>query len=480
MKYPKYKYFYAIIDFLIVLFSLFEAKKLVFLYNQEYFKSSIDSNIYLIILFIIIAIIFLWNFQVNNLYKLNVFLNKSHHVTAIIRSLSYSIIFVILLSFIIKFPAIRDSRLFVILFTAIIFINLLIIRVILLRIFYLRFKHYNIFSRKVLIWGAGKAGSLLAAKLLFENDYGIKIIGFIDDFKPIGSEIIKGLKVLGGERELVYFKNQFAVDEIIIAIDKIDYPNLLDKLDRCGKFDLNIKISSELFNIIPKKIITETYGGIPVIDVAQRFDKNFNLLIKRIIDIIGSLFGLIILSPLFIILALIIKATSKGPVFYSHSRIGKNGKSFLFYKFRSMTICKDDDKERQNLMLDFMKNGNRQNSGDTKIINNSRLTMIGKFIRKTSLDELPQLINVLKGDMSLVGPRPCLPYEYQNYDEWQKRRTSVIPGCTGVWQVSGRSNVSFNDSIVLDIYYINNMSPWLDIQLIIKTIPVMLFGKGGK
>ena len=126
-----------------------------------------------------------------------------------------------------------------------------------------------------------------------------------------------------------------------------------------------------------------------------------------------------------------------------------------------------------------MKNGNPNEIG-TKIISNSRVTKIGHLLRRTSLDELPQLFNVLKGDMSVVGPRPCLPYEYDNYDNWQKRRLNVMPGCTGVWQVTGRSSVSFKDSVVLDLYYINTMSVWLDIQLTIKTIPVMLFSRGGK
>jgi lipopolysaccharide/colanic/teichoic acid biosynthesis glycosyltransferase len=129
-------------------------------------------------------------------------------------------------------------------------------------------------------------------------------------------------------------------------------------------------------------------------------------------------------------------------------------------------------------MLEYIKNENDENG--KKIINENRITEIGKIIRKTSLDELPQLFNVIKGDMSLVGPRPCLPYEFENYASWQKRRVNVLPGCTGVWQVTGRSSVSFKDSIVLDLYYINNMSPWLDLQILLKTIPVMLFARGGK
>jgi lipopolysaccharide/colanic/teichoic acid biosynthesis glycosyltransferase len=198
------------------------------------------------------------------------------------------------------------------------------------------------------------------------------------------------------------------------------------------------------------------------------------------IDIIGAILGLIILSPLFFLISIIIKISSKGPVFYRQVRIGRDGKPFMFYKFRSMFTRKGGDHERERVMIEFMKNDCKQNGEDTKIIVEERVTKIGRIIRKTSLDELPQLINVLKGDMSLVGPRPCLLYEYKNYDEWQKRRLSVLPGCTGVWQVSGRSKVSFKDSIVLDIYYVNNMSPWFDLQLIFKTFPVMLLGKGGK
>jgi undecaprenyl-phosphate galactose phosphotransferase len=151
----------------------------------------------------------------------------------------------------------------------------------------------------------------------------------------------------------------------------------------------------------------------------------------------------------------------------------------MFYKFRTMkTIENDDDAERREMMLNFMK-GMDNNGTNKKVINPKRITKIGKFLRKTSLDELPQLFNVLKGDMSLVGPRPSLPYEYENLENWQKRRFTVLPGCTGMWQVTGRSEVTFEESVVLDLYYINNLSPWLDLQLLIKTVPVMLFGKGG-
>jgi lipopolysaccharide/colanic/teichoic acid biosynthesis glycosyltransferase len=141
-----------------------------------------------------------------------------------------------------------------------------------------------------------------------------------------------------------------------------------------------------------------------------------------------------------------------------------------------MKVTDEKDEERILQMLNFMKDESQK----TKIINDKRVTWIGNLIRKTSLDELPQLFNVLKGDMSLVGPRPCLPYEYKNYDEWQKRRVNVIPGCTGVWQVWGRSSVSFKESVILDLYYMNNMSPWFDLQLLFQTIPAILTARGAK
>ncbi|HRP37634.1 MAG TPA: sugar transferase [Candidatus Dojkabacteria bacterium] len=235
-------------------------------------------------------------------------------------------------------------------------------------------------------------------------------------------------------------------------------------------------MTSNLLDVVSKKIQTEKYADIAVIDISPQYNDNFTLGLKRIADIAIASVGIFILSPFLALIALFVKLSSPGPIFFKQARIGKDGKEFKIYKFRSMKALDGEDEERKKMMIEFIKNG-ANGASDTKVINESRVTWIGNIIRKTSLDELPQLFNVIKGDMSLVGPRPCLPYEYDNYDEWQKRRASVIPGCTGVWQVWGRSQVNYNESVVLDLYYINNMSPWLDIQLIFQTIPVMLFSK---
>lgn len=190
--------------------------------------------------------------------------------------------------------------------------------------------------------------------------------------------------------------------------------------------------------------------------------------IKRLIDVVCSFMGVLVLSPLFIIIAIIIKTTSKGPVFFSQKRVGKNGKEFNMYKFRSMVVNAEELKEK-------LAAQNEMSGPMFKMKDDPRVTKVGKFIRKTSIDELPQLWNVLKGDMSLVGPRPSLPKEVAQFDEWMHRRLEVKPGLTCYWQVSGRNNIDFEDWMKLDIRYVDERNIWIDIKLIFKTVGV-LFG----
>ncbi len=482
MKISKYKIILAAADYIVVLGSLVFA---AFLTNIN--KTNIDISLVDFILsyprtfslFLIFPLIYIFIQQTNGLYKLNVFLTIAQHVTNIIKSIIYSFAILIIFSFLIKFRFILDSRQFVLYTIINIFFFTIIFRVILLRRVYLLLGK-KILKRNLIIIGAGKCGKLVASKFIFEDKVGINVYGFIDDNIERGRNILQNLKVLGSVNELKGIIEKIKVDEVIIAIDNTSYERILEIIDVCNELGLVVRLTSELFNIIPKKIITEAYYGIPIVEATMQLSSSFTFIVKRISDIIFSAFGIFILSPLFFTIGIIIKTSSKGPMFFKQVRIGKDGKQFMFYKFRSMTTRDKEDKYREQQMIDFMKGGNGNNGNGNKVINESRVTKIGKLIRKTSIDELPQLFNVLKGDMSLVGPRPCLPYEYENYDEWQKRRLSVLPGCTGVWQVSGRSEVNFNDSVILDIYYINNMSPWLDLQIIIKTIPVMLLARGGK
>lgn len=194
--------------------------------------------------------------------------------------------------------------------------------------------------------------------------------------------------------------------------------------------------------------------------------------IKRVIDVLGSILGLALLSPLFLIVAIMIKKEGKsGPIFFSQIRVGKNGKTFKIYKFRSMHV------DAENRLSELLKY-NEVQGAMFKIKNDPRVTSVGKFIRRTSIDELPQLYNVLKGDMSLVGPRPPLEREVKNYSAYDNQRLLIKPGCTGIWQISGRNNVNFNDMVEMDIDYIKKMSILSDMKIIFKTAWIMIRPNG--
>jgi len=215
----------------------------------------------------------------------------------------------------------------------------------------------------------------------------------------------------------------------------------------------------------------EDLGGIPMIGVREISISSSARLFKRTMDVVVSLVGLIVLFPLFLLIGLVIRIDSPGSVLFRQIRVGKDEQLFACYKFRSMREGAEQEKEK---LLD-------QNEADGpifKIRNDPRITPVGRFLRRTSLDELPQLINVLMGQMSLVGPRPAPPSEVQRYQPWHKRRLEVAPGITGMWQVSGRSELTFDEMVLLDLYYIENWSPALDLQILLQTVPKVLLGEG--
>ncbi len=220
-------------------------------------------------------------------------------------------------------------------------------------------------------------------------------------------------------------------------------------------------------------------------DLSQREDdrKLFRVM-KRMMDIVGSVLALLLFLPVFLLSACAIKATSKGPVFFRQRRIGQYGKSFVFLKFRSMYVNNDAGVHKQYVQQLIAGKANKQpmngnGQGVYKLTQDSRITRVGAFLRKTSMDELPQFINVLKGEMSLVGPRPPVPYEVEAYDIWHRRRLlEAKPGITGLWQVCGRSRVKFDDMVRLDLKYARTWSPWMDIKILARTPGAVVLGEG--
>lgn len=478
IRFPKFKYYLFIFDVFIFLMTFFSTAFILRFNHGLTIYQILVPDIRTILFALGLIVIFLFIYQYNSLYKINVILTRAAHLTAIIHSIFYGFISIIVISFLIKSEWITDSRLTLLTFIIILLFYSYVLRVEIYRRLYIGLKNKQ-FSRNLILVGGGKAGKLLATRLIFENAIGINIVGFIDDNKKIGTPIVANKTVVGNVVQLPFIVEKYNVDEILIVIDNISYERLLEILDSCKSLDINVRLASELFDVVVKKVSTEKYADFPVVDVSPRINNTVNIFMKRFVDVVAAGLGIIFLSPVFLTIAFLIKLSSKGPILFYQTRVGRNGRSFQMYKFRSMIVDKGEDEERKKMMIEFMKKEKDDSAGE-KVINTKRVTKIGQIIRKTSLDELPQLFNVVRGEMSLVGPRPCLPYEYENYAEWQKRRLSVIPGCTGVWQVTGRSSVSFKDSVVLDLYYINNMSPWLDLQILFKTIPVILFARGGK
>jgi undecaprenyl-phosphate galactose phosphotransferase len=284
---------------------------------------------------------------------------------------------------------------------------------------------------------------------------------------------------LGRIQDLEAILGEQFFQEVIITDETIDKAELIDLLDFFTTKGINIWFTPQLMPIIGIKLYIDNLCGIPMIRLSHGWNPWVFQKLKYALDAVAALAGIILVSPVLLAFALAIKLTSAGPVFYRAQAVGKGGRFFRMYKFRSMITGASKDIHKDYVTRMIRGEITQDGTGKTlKLTHDPRITRIGRLLRKTSMDELPQLINVLKGDMSLVGPRPCLPYEYEIYKEWHKKRTAVRPGITGLWQVVGRSEVGFEDMILLDLYYIYNRSMELDISILFETTFVVLRKKG--
>ncbi len=288
-------------------------------------------------------------------------------------------------------------------------------------------------------------------------------------------------KLLGNISDVQRIVHNITVDDILITDEHIDKPTLIALLDFCSSHGINAWFTPKLLPIISVKLVSDNFCGQPMIlFCSQKNSWVFNWG-KQCFDFLTASILLVILSPLFLCIILLIKIDSAGPVLYRFQAIGKKGIRYEMFKFRSMRVD-SGNKIHKDYVCKFIKGEIGTDEDDDtplKITDDPRVTKVGKILRKLSLDELPQLLNVLKGEMSLVGPRPCLPYEFEIYQEWYKKRTSVLPGISGLWQITGRSEVAFEDMILLDLYYVYNRNMALDLNILFDTIFVVLEKKGG-
>ncbi|MDP2906177.1 MAG: sugar transferase, partial [Candidatus Omnitrophota bacterium] len=285
---------------------------------------------------------------------------------------------------------------------------------------------------------------------------------------------ISGCPVIGIFKDIPDIIHNNVIDEVLFIVPRSWLTKIEEIMRFCESEGVRIHLAVDYFELQFTKSKQTDLNGFPLLTFESTPDRLWHLLVKRLMDVSCSGIALFVLSPVFLTLGILIKKTSHGPIFFKQTRCSLNGRKFTLYKFRTM----DADAE---VRLKDVINGNEMNGPVFKMENDPRLTKVGRFLRKFSLDELPQLWNVFRGDMSLVGPRPPLPSEVEKYDNWQRRRLSVRPGLTCLWQVNGRNKITdFNDWANLDLKYIDNWSLWLDMKIIFKTVPVMLSGAGAK
>lgn len=322
---------------------------------------------------------------------------------------------------------------------------------------------------RVLFAGASPAGQQMARRI--EDFYGrrIHILGFLDD----GSSDLE-YPVLGGLDDLKAVCEDRDPDTLFISISDIDEEELFDLIDRARNQGLGVKILSELFDVVAQKVAGTHWQVHPIVDMQDPPFRRTQRLLKRSVDVSVALTLLVLSAPCLALIALAIKLDSSGPVLYTDKRYRNRNDIFTIYKFRTMVENADEMKED---VIDREVSGE---DGDPfyKAKHDPRITRVGRWLRRFSLDELPQLLNVLVGDMSLVGPRPPALDEEAVYEEWHRRRLDGKPGITGLWQVSGRNELSLKERVLLDVYYLENWTLLLDLKILLKTIPAALSGRG--
>jgi exopolysaccharide biosynthesis polyprenyl glycosylphosphotransferase len=325
-------------------------------------------------------------------------------------------------------------------------------------------------AERTLIIGAGAVGHLLGEKIAKHPEYNLKLVGYLDDGEPFGAGD-SSVPVVGRVEELDGVIDGYEVTRVIIAFSRARHQQILDVVRACADRGVRVSIVPRLFEILSSQTAIDDVEGIPLLDVAHVDMSVFNIIVKRTFDlVVGGALALVVL-PLIGVLAIAIKVDSRGPVFFRQERMGRGGRVFRIFKLRSMLV--DAEQQRYDLAEQ-----NEYTGPMFKIKRDPRATRVGSTLRKWSLDELPQILNVLRGEMSLVGPRPLWVDEAVRCRGWTKKRLDITPGITGLWQVTGRSDVPFDEMVKLDYMYVTGWTLGWDIKLLLETIPAVLSRRG--
>jgi exopolysaccharide biosynthesis polyprenyl glycosylphosphotransferase len=333
------------------------------------------------------------------------------------------------------------------------------------------------YIQNTVIVGAGSVGQLIARKILQHPEYGINLLGFVDEQPKDMQPELEHVPWLGSEDRLRAIVRAFDVERVVFAFTNDPFDRTVDLVRSMEDLEIQVDIVPRLFDLVSPSTEIHPLEGISLLGIAPLHLSRSDRLLKRATDIVLASIGLVLLAPLFGLIALLIKLDSPGPVFFRQLRMGRGGQLFEILKFRTMVV---DAEERKR---DFLHLNKHAGSGSAahmfKIPNDPRITRLGRVLRRYSLDELPQLLNVLKGQMSLVGPRPLVLDEDRYVGEWARRRLDLRPGMTGLWQVLGRSDIPFDEMVKLDYQYVTTWSLWYDVRLLFRTIPLVVQARGG-
>jgi len=332
------------------------------------------------------------------------------------------------------------------------------------------------YVQRTLIVGAGDVGQRVAQKIAQHPEYGLELIGFVDDEPKERGPGVERLPVLGGMEELTEVVRRHSADRVVIAFSKDDHETMLATLRALADRDVLIDVVPRYFEAMGPGVRMHTVEGLPLATLPRLKLSRSSLALKRGVDLLLSVIAVLVMLPLGAAIAIAIKLDSEGPVFFRQTRMGAGGETFRIFKFRTMDA--DAEAKKQDLVG---RNKHASAGGDPrmfKVLGDPRITTMGQFLRRWSLDELPQLLNVIRGEMSLVGPRPLILEENRHVVDWRKRRLHVKPGITGLWQVLGRDDIPFEEMTVLDYSYVTTWSLLGDLQLMLRTLPALTRGRG--
>lgn len=433
------------------------------------FGSDIVLNTYLYLLIVIASIIWVIIFWSHEAYSYQRFTSFPTEINIIVKTVLLGVLLLLGLMFLIRPGYI--PRILVVLFALVNFVLLVLEKLLLFTIArIIRWRGRN--RRTVLVVGTGDQTMRFMEAIARNFSWGLDIIGFLDPSADhVGQEIFEK-KILGSFEDITTVLHTHQLDEVILTVSTKRMAEIRNVLEACEREGVPVLIVSDFLGKIAKTIRADVIYGLPIIGISYTTDRGPSLYAKRLMDIFVSLLLLLLFSPVFLITAIAIKVTSPGPVFYKLNVLGFNRNPFNIWKFRTMVVGAEQMKA-QLISL------NEIDGPVFKIKNDPRVTHLGRYLRKYSLDELPQLWSVLKGDLSLVGPRAPGPHEVNRFESWQRRKLSIKPGLTCIWQVNGRSEVTkFDDWVKMDLEYIDNWSLWLDLKILLKTVPAVFSGRG--